>query len=104
MAERSIVGIVRDSTTAQHPFFPFLERSAERGYVLPRIICLPWAGGTAAVFRSWMRPFRDVAQVLAVEYPGHGSRYGEPCLDDAARLATAVAEAVRALPRPDTPF
>lgn len=87
----------------QHVFFPFAEWSAERGFLLPRIICLPWAGGTAAVFRSWLRPFRDVAQVLAVEYPGHGARYGERCFHDAARLAAAIADGVSSLPRPDTP-
>jgi surfactin synthase thioesterase subunit len=87
-----------------HRFFPLAEWSAERGYVLPRLICLPWAGGSASAFRPWMGVLGKLAQVLAVELPGHGARYGELCLDDAYELAVRIADAVLALPRADTPL
>jgi len=93
----------RAQTAAKHAYFPFAEWPAESGSIRPRIICLPWAGGVASAYRSWIPELRDIAQVLATELPGHGVRFGEPCIDDATVLAARIAKAVLALPRAEAP-
>jgi len=58
---------------------------------LPRLLCLPHAGGSAVVFHSWRRRFADRARVTPVELPGHGSRRGEPLIGDTPGLVTKLA-------------
>jgi surfactin synthase thioesterase subunit len=43
----------------------------------PFLVCLPHGGGVAAVYASWHAAFREQADVVAIEYPGHGTRAGE---------------------------
>jgi medium-chain acyl-[acyl-carrier-protein] hydrolase len=43
-----------------------------------RLICLPYAGGSASLFRSWRLPAELAAEVLAVQLPGRENRAGEP--------------------------
>jgi surfactin synthase thioesterase subunit len=88
---------------AASPYFPFAEREAAGGHIRPRIVCLPWAGGTAAAYRPWMRELGTAVEVLPAEMPGHGGRRGEACIDDAPRLAAEIAAAVLALPGGDVP-
>jgi medium-chain acyl-[acyl-carrier-protein] hydrolase len=70
---------------------PRVDKSSARACVY----CLPHAGGTAGVFRSWRG--RDI-EIRAVEYPGHGSRFGEPLFDTIEQLAMSVADVVTAGP------
>lgn len=45
-----------------------------------RIICFPYAGGSAVFFSKWLKQLRADAELVSVEYPGHGSRVRElPC-------------------------
>lgn len=67
-----------------------------------RLFCLPYAGGAASLFRDWPGRLRTPVEVVAVEPPGRGARFGEPALGDAHRLADALAEAL--LPWLDRPF
>jgi surfactin synthase thioesterase subunit len=85
-------------------FFALAKWSAKGSHVLPRLICLPWAGGGASAYRPWMAALRNVADVLATELPGHGARFDERCVGDAYELAARIADAVLALPRADTPL
>jgi len=85
-------------------FFAHAEWSAKKSHVLPRVTCLPWAGGSASAYRPWVAVLRNVADVLATELPGHGARLDEPCVGDAYELAARIADAVLMLPRPDTPL
>ncbi|GAA3728889.1 alpha/beta fold hydrolase [Plantactinospora mayteni] len=43
-----------------------------------RLICLPYAGAGAAVFREWRLPDELGADVWAVQLPGRESRFREP--------------------------
>jgi medium-chain acyl-[acyl-carrier-protein] hydrolase len=61
-----------------------------------RLYCLPHAGGTAAIFRSWRKLLGPDIEICAVEYPGHGSRLGEPLFDTIEQVARSVADAVMA--------
>ena len=43
-----------------------------------RLFCFPYAGSTAAVFRSWPQYLPSEIELCAVQYPGRGSRRAEP--------------------------
>ena len=52
------------------------------------LICLPYAGGNPALFRSWVDALDDNVGLVAVRLPGRGSRINEPsCADWATLLA-----------------
>lgn len=95
--------MVTPARPAMKRWFPFSEWSAEHSPLRPRLVCLPWAGGGASAFRPWIAELRDIADVFAAEMPGHGLRFGEPCVDDAATLAAAIAGAILALPHAERP-
>jgi pyochelin biosynthetic protein PchC len=67
-----------------------------------RLVCFPYAGGSASVYRSWPHRLPDDVEVLAVQYPGRQDRLREPCVDRMDRLATLVASAL--LPFLDRPL
>lgn len=47
-----------------------------------RLLCLPFEGGRAAYYESWLEHLRPGVELLAVELPGHGGRAREaPCAD-----------------------
>ncbi len=63
-----------------------------------RLVCLPHAGGAASAYRGWAPFAPRGVEVLAVQYPGRGDRYGDPLSPDLDTLAADVAAAVDALP------
>lgn len=67
-----------------------------------RLFCLPYAGGSAAVYRSWMTALAEEVEVVAVQLPGRGWRLREPPLHDLSLAATQVAEAIAEMD--DRPF
>jgi surfactin synthase thioesterase subunit len=67
-----------------------------------RIVCFPYAGGHAAIFKSWTPHLASVAEVYGIQLPGRGQRYGEPPAADLANLVPSIARALR--PILDRPF
>ncbi|CAL9400264.1 alpha/beta fold hydrolase [Streptomyces sp. Tu 3180] len=67
-----------------------------------RLLCLPYAGGSASFFHSWGHAFGDDVEVLAARYPGRQERIAEPCLESMEEMADAVTAAV--LPLLDKPL
>lgn len=67
-----------------------------------RLFCLPYAGGTAAVFRGWPRKLPADVEVCAVQLPGRGSRMHEPPFTRLAELVQAMTPYL--LPHLDKPF
>ena len=66
-----------------------------------RLFCLPYAGGSAAVYRSWQAVAPAGMQVLPLELPGRGMRLREAPLWRLAPLVRAMADALAgALDRP----
>ncbi|MCX4765827.1 thioesterase domain-containing protein [Streptomyces sp. NBC_01275] len=59
-----------------------------------RLVCFPHAGGTAHLFHGWPAQLPDDVELLAVRYPGRQDRLAEPCVEDMAELADAVAESL----------
>jgi surfactin synthase thioesterase subunit len=51
-----------------------------------RLVCLPYAGGSAAVYRRWNATLGPRFPVVAVELPGHGRRIGEPLRTSATSM------------------
>ncbi|MDQ3577752.1 MAG: thioesterase domain-containing protein, partial [Actinomycetota bacterium] len=47
-----------------------------------RLVCFPYAGGTAKYFLPYARSLSTRSEVLAVQYPGRQERGHEPAIDD----------------------
>lgn len=70
------------------------------GPVRARLVCLPYAGGSARVFHGWAESLRGI-EVLAVEAPGKGSRVLEqPCDNIDAYCKALMAELAPVLAGP----
>lgn len=67
-----------------------------------RLICFPYAGGTAMVYRSWAQRLPAEVEVLAVQLPGRASRMQEPLHFDLPRLIEAMAPVLA--PHLEAPF
>jgi medium-chain acyl-[acyl-carrier-protein] hydrolase len=67
-----------------------------------QLLCLPYAGGGAAVFQDWPAALPAGVEVAAVRLPGREGRYGEPPIDRMGPLVAALAPAVE--PYLDRPF
>src|SRR5438132_13986114 len=67
-----------------------------------RLVCLPFAGGGASVFRQWPDGLPLDVDVLAAQPPGRESRFREPACTHMDRLVAALADA--AGPRLDRPY
>ncbi|MEU1150939.1 thioesterase II family protein [Streptomyces sp. NPDC005863] len=55
-----------------------------------RLVCLPFAGGSASYFFGLSALLSPGVEVLSVQYPGRQDRHREPCLDSVAALADGV--------------
>lgn len=67
-----------------------------------RLFCLPYAGGSSRVFRDWGRSLPGFVDVVPLELPGRGSRFGDPLVD---RLDPLLDDLLRTvLPRLDAPY
>ncbi|MFI6226249.1 thioesterase II family protein [Micromonospora echinospora] len=76
-----------------------LQRWLPRPSARLRLLCLPPAGGSATLYRSWATRLPADVELYAVEPPGHGSRYHEPAVTSMAELAGQVATAAADLAR-----
>ncbi|RSN29148.1 thioesterase [Amycolatopsis sp. WAC 04169] len=61
-----------------------------------QLICFPYAGGSASVFREWgdMLP---LVELISVQYPGRQDRVGDPFAVTLAELADRLAEKIQPL-------
>jgi pimeloyl-ACP methyl ester carboxylesterase len=55
-----------------------------------KLFCLPYAGGSAAVFRRWPALLAPRVAVIPVELPGRGMRRGEPPATDLQTLVNIL--------------
>ncbi|XYI02621.1 thioesterase II family protein [Sorangium sp. So ce1128] len=78
----------------------FVPRRSPRPRV--RLLCFPYAGGNANLFRTWPDDLQASTEVWAVHLPGRGARFGEPAFTRMAPLLDALEEVmVQSL---DTPY
>ena len=55
-----------------------------------RLICFPYAGGSAQVFKDWGKLLPASIELCAVQYPGRGSRFTEPAITDMGEMLDAI--------------
>ena len=73
------------------PWLPWSDRATD----LPVVYCLPYAGGSAQVYRSWIEPGRaHGVEFMPVELPGHGTRWREEPIDNIDEIVHAVCQEV----------
>ncbi|GAA5174034.1 pyochelin biosynthesis editing thioesterase PchC [Pseudonocardia eucalypti] len=55
-----------------------------------RLLCFPWAGASASVYRDWAAALPAGVELTAVQYPGREDRGREPFATDLLELAGEV--------------
>jgi surfactin synthase thioesterase subunit len=55
-----------------------------------KVFCLPYAGGSANVYFDWKKKYATVAEIIPIEYKGHGSLLGESLYKDADDAADDI--------------
>lgn len=92
--------MTNEITTTPARWLPYSRRLSPTSRL--RLFCLPYAGGSAAIYRAWIDALPAGVEVCPVELPGRGARIAEPLFVDMAPLADAVSQALR--PCLDRPF
>ena len=59
-----------------------------------RIYCFPYAGGSSLAFRDIAKRLSSIADVVVLDYPGHGTRFGEKFADNMEELAKESARQI----------
>lgn len=67
-----------------------------------RLFCFPYAGGNAALFRTWRNNLPATVEVCPVHLPGRGPRLSEPPFRRLTSMVEALIPALR--PHMDQPF
>jgi len=67
-----------------------------------RLFCLPYAGGSATIYRPWAAALPDTVEVIGVELPGRGTRRNDAPAVDLRTAAASLASEVERLS--DIPF
>lgn len=67
-----------------------------------RLFCFPYAGGSAAIFRTWQDGLPESIEDFPVQLPGRGGRYSEPPFHHLEETVAALAQALS--PFFDKPF
>ena len=72
----------------------WIHRYGDRSPCRARLICFPYAGGSASYYFPLAGELAPDIEVLAVQYPGRHERRLEPCLTDLHELAEHIHGAV----------
>lgn len=96
--------VIDSAHGALRPFAP-TEIQAHKGIVRLkpvasprlRLVCFPFAGGSAAAFHRWGRDLPDDIELIALQYPGRGGRFREPRLTELSALIDDAQSAVLTL-------
>lgn len=67
-----------------------------------RLFCFPYAGGGAAIYRTWPSGLPAGVEVVPVQLPGRGRRLNEPAYTSTDEMIPVLADAL--LPYCDMPF
>jgi medium-chain acyl-[acyl-carrier-protein] hydrolase len=77
---------------ARDPWFPYRQPNAAARL---RLFCLPYAGGSASLFRLWSRGLPAHVEVVPVQYPGREGRIMEKVIDHVDGLVDGLLPAIR---------
>jgi medium-chain acyl-[acyl-carrier-protein] hydrolase len=78
-------------------FNPWLGVHPRRSARRVRLLCIPFAGGSAAAFRDWPAIFPPHVEVCPLELPGRGTRFKESTREDLIGLAGEIHAALEPL-------
>lgn len=81
---------------------PWVRISCPRPAARVRLICLPFAGGSANSYWEWPTYLPEEVEVVPIQLPGRESRFDEPAIDSADLLAGRLLEGI--LSYLDRPF
>lgn len=59
-----------------------------------RLFCLPYAGGSAAIYRAWVGAAPPEIELVPIELPGRGRRFAEPAYTRMHALVASLAQAI----------
>lgn len=59
------------------------------------MFALPYAGGSASIYRDWIASLNPILDVCPFEYAGHAGRFGEPFFSSIEETAEDVSEWIR---------
>jgi len=76
---------------------PWIVRRRPNPRAALRLLCFPYAGGGASIFRTWPDALPADVELLAVELPGRGTRAKERPFQQLAPLIASLADAVATL-------
>lgn len=76
------------------PLFPF---GPPRADAAVRLVCVPFAGGSATVYRDLARHVPSSVQAMPLELPGRGARFHEPAETTMAGLVDRLVADLRPL-------
>lgn len=83
----------------------WIEPSLLVGDATQRLFCIPYAGGSAAVFRDWLARLPAAVDVRPLHPPGRGRRFRDALLYRIGEIADEVTDAIAPLlDRPYTLF
>lgn len=57
-----------------------------------RLFCLPYAGGTAAIYNNWASKLNPIVEVCAIQLPGRADRLSEPPLTSVEEVVSILVE------------
>lgn len=60
-----------------------------------RVFCLPYAGGTATIYRDWLTKMPPDVDVCPIQLPGRAERMAEALIDEPSRLLDALHAALQ---------
>src|SRR5262245_5073431 len=75
---------------------PLLVRFGARGPTTRTIVCFPYAGGGASLFKEWWKLVPPDIDVIAVQPPGRENRFTESPYRRLQPLVSAVVESLQA--------
>lgn len=60
-----------------------------------KLFCLPYAGGSAAIYQAWQKYLNHVIELHPIELAGRGSRYGSPLYESIEEAVDDIYRLVR---------
>lgn len=75
------------TSLASNPWLAYYKPNQEARM---RLFCFPYAGGGAAIYRSWIDQLPGSVEVCPVQLPGRGNRLKEPLYTDISAVVRAI--------------
>lgn len=81
---------------------PWFQVKASNPMASMRLFCFPYAGGSAGIYLDWSDYLPRDIEVIALQYPGRGSRFAEPLISNFDEMISQLKMHIR--PLLDKPF